>query len=608
MTTDRARTWEDLDIQIPSGASGEVYVRCPACDGQRKKKGTKPLAVNVSEQVFVCNHCLWKGSLSEGETRKGDPAYGASLAPKERVYVRPQPPTPMGEDEKMSAWFQTRGISPATWQSYGIRYTMAWMPQVEDRTGAVAYPYYRGKALVNVKYRDGRKNFRMEANAELTFYGLNDVAEWSDEGQLVRATAEQIVIVEGEMDKLAFAEAGIRHVLSVPNGAPPPNATTTKRELTYFSDEARAIFDRAKTVVMAVDNDEPGRALKAEIARKVSQKGKLFEVEWPEGCKDANDTLMKHGPDRIRSVLGQMHPMPIAGIIAGADLTGPVERLYEHGLPRGLSTGWPNLDHYYRVVPGHFTVVTGIPSHGKTQFIDALAMNLASHHDWRFAICSPEYQPPEVHTASLVTLAVGKPFDIPYDAHTLGPWRDAVRMTPEEMRAGMEWVADHVAFVLPDPITIEEILDRAETLVWRDGIQGLIVDPWTEIESRKDRGESDVDYIGRCLSLLTDFARRFQVATWLIAHPTKLRPEMTVLDGDEKKVEPVPTPYDIAGAAHFMNKPDFCIAVWRDRSDVSSPVQIHVQKVRYRHVGKDGLARLKFDLVTGRYRSPESGR
>lgn len=45
--------------------------------------------------------------------------------------------------------------------------------------------------------------------AEKVMYGLDDVA-----GQ------EEIIIVEGEMDKLALLEAGIANVLSVPDGAP----------------------------------------------------------------------------------------------------------------------------------------------------------------------------------------------------------------------------------------------------------------------------------------------------------------------------------------------------------------------------------------------------
>ena len=58
---------------------------------------------------------------------------------------------------------------------------------------------------------------------------------------------------------------------------------------------------------------------------------------------------------------------------------------------------------------------------------------------------------------------------------------------------------------------------------------------------------------------------------------------------------------DISGSAHFWNKADNCIIVWRDLADSSQDVQIHVQKVRWKHIGRIGVAALKYDRATGRY-------
>ncbi|MDD2998731.1 MAG: hypothetical protein PHV05_06675 [Candidatus Riflebacteria bacterium] len=64
--------------------------------------------------------------------------------------------------------------------------------------------------------------------------------------------------------------------------------------------------------------------------------------------------------------------------------------LYQKGEVGGLTAGWPEFDKLYTVRPGDLTVVTGIPSHGKSEFLDALIIKLAQKHGLRFALCSPE--------------------------------------------------------------------------------------------------------------------------------------------------------------------------------------------------------------------------
>jgi twinkle protein len=49
-----------------------------------------------------------------------------------------------------------------------------------------------------------------EANTEKILYGLDDIKR-----------ARDIIIVEGEIDKLSMEEAGYRNCVSVPDGAPP---------------------------------------------------------------------------------------------------------------------------------------------------------------------------------------------------------------------------------------------------------------------------------------------------------------------------------------------------------------------------------------------------
>jgi twinkle protein len=246
------------------------------------------------------------------------------------------------------------------------------------------------------------------------------------------------------------------------------------------------------------------------------------------------------------------------------------------------------VDQHYTIEAGHLTVVTGIPSSGKSEWLDALALNLAMLHGWRFMICSPENCPVKTHCAKLVEKYVGKPYWV-------GP---SARMSPTELVSGLEWVKEHVTFIMPEEtLTIQGVLDRAAILVRRKGIKGLIIDPFNEFDHTRDRGCTETEYIGQVLGAMKRWARKFGVHVWLVAHPQKLYRRD---DGSY----PVPTPYDINGSANFRNKADNCITVWRNMEEPESPIQIHVQKVRFKHIGSVGMAELLWEKKNGCYRTP----
>jgi twinkle protein len=148
-----------------------------------------------------------------------------------------------------------------------------------------------------------------------------------------------------------------------------------------------------------------------------------------------------------------------------------------------------------------------------------------------------------------------------------------------------------------DALSIQGVVDRATSLVRRHGIQGLILDPFNEFDHTRERGMTDTEYVGHILGYLKRWARKYQVHVWLVAHPQKLYRR-------EDGTYPIPTPYDISGSSHFRNKADNCITVWRDMDNPDTPVQIHVQKVRFKHIGKVGMAELAWDELTGRYGEP----
>ena len=207
-----------------------------------------------------------------------------------------------------------------------------------------------------------------------------------------------MIWVEGEMDKLAVEVAGFRNCVSVPNGAPVPGAKNYSASF-GFLDSDRETVETVKRHIIAVDSDAPGARLEDELARRLGVE-KCSRVRWPEGCKDANDVLAKHSAEDLRWFIENAEAFPIEGVFEISDRREDLLRLYEHGFEQCYLTGWRNLNSLYTVRPGELTAVTGIPSSGKSNFLDALLVNLARLHSWSFALFSPENLPLEHHMGS----------------------------------------------------------------------------------------------------------------------------------------------------------------------------------------------------------------
>lgn len=272
-----------------------------------------------------------------------------------------------------------------------------------------------------------------------------------------------------------------------------------------------------------------------------------------------------------------------AEIISIRSLQPNLRIIYDKGLPRGEKTGWHTLDQNYTVRKSEWTVVTGIPGAGKTEFIDHLMINL-SDKGWKFGIFSAENLPYERHVISLLEKWLGKPFNP-------GPNQ---RLTESEIATGLTYLSTRFFFINPDEtdIRLERILDLAKILVEKHQIDGLVIDPWNELDHSRSERMSETEFISACLTKIRRFARTHKLHIWVVAHPAKMYK-------NKEGEYPVPTPYDISGSAHWRNKADNAICVWRDVTKPEKPTEIHIQKIRFREVGKIGISTLKYDVVSG---------
>lgn len=557
-----AKSFSDYGIIIEDG---QHRTFCPQCSPTRKKHYDKCLSVDQEKGVWYCHHCGWHGGLgnTEAEKKKAEEHF-------RMPYFAPCDVT----DPKVLRWFSERGISRQTLSVFYVKTGQAWMqgPNGGGKTNTIQFPYYFNGQVVNVKYRTGDKRFRQEKNARKCFYNYDHA---------IRHQGDTLVICEGEIDCLSIYEAGFHAVVSVPDGAPSADAQTFTTKFDFLHG-AEPLFEKFKHVILAGDNDAPGKRLTEELARRIGR-DRCLTVQWPDGCKDANDVLAKKGVSQLYLCLKEAKPFPIDGVKTVDDLWDSFLDWLNNPVEGGVDIGWENAKGSFNVEMGQMTIVTGIPSHGKSTFIDALRVNLWRNHGYPSVAASPENYPAHQHMAMLINMYLG----------------ENCRKIPKEDFPFIKGLVDNgFFFIQPEKddemMTVDYILERTKAYIFRNGVKILVIDPWNEIDHCQADREREDQYISRQLAKIRRFARVNDIHVFLIAHPTKLQKDK---DG---KYAP-PDAYDIAGGAMWRNKADNILCVYRP--DIkSSDTEVYIQKIRFRRNGKAGSClKYKFHIDTSTY-------
>lgn len=541
------RKEHDMDLRKTAGDEAAV---CPVCVDDRKKKTAKSLSWNHDHNYGMCHHCQTRFFIPE-EKQQAKP------------YVRPVYNNSTHLSDKAVKWFQGRGISQEVLREARISEGPEWMPQTTKQENTIQFNYFRAGQLINTKFRDGKKNFKLVKDAELIFYNLDGIADQTT-----------CVITEGEMDCLSWIQAGVKNVVSVPNGA-------SKNSKLDYLDNCWEYFEGMEKIYISTDNDAPGRALRDELVRRLGIE-RCYKVEFGP-LKDANEYLMAHGEEKLRDLLSEATEFPIEGVFTISETWEDLEDIWMKGLPQGDKTGDAALDSHIGFMPGELTMVTGIPGHGKSIYLDQLSLGLAINSGWKFGICSPESYPLAFYFARLIKRIIGKKFSKNH-------------ITPSQMVKVRDWLQDKYFMIMPENgFSLDGILDRAKLLVARKGINCLILDPWNRIEHGMLPGMNEGKWIVHCLTKIIEFAQRTGVHVFLVAHPTKMQRDK---DGINYIV---PNLYNISGSAHFFNITHNGLTVFRN--SVSGKTEVHIQKVKWEHLGKVGAVEYVYNTENARFDS-----
>lgn len=559
--------YSDYGIQIPFGRQGgKIKTYCPQCHQTRRDKRDKSLSVDLDKGVWHCHYCGWGGSIhhkeeweKEAEREQWKRTHTPMRHAKPEYKLPTHRPTQTVYTEKLLKWFAGRGISQATLQAMKITEGQEWMPQKNAPFNTVQFNYYLNGTLVNTKFRTGDKCFKLVSGAQLIPYNIDAILG-----------CKECVITEGEMDALSFIECGRKDVISVPNGA---NAN-----LEYLDDFIDDYFEDKETIYIASDTDTKGVLLRDELMRRFGAE-RCRVLEYGEGCKDANEHLQKYGKESLLQCIANAPETKLDGVFTVSDFEESLDALFENGMQKGVVIGHGNFDRLCSFETKRLCVVTGIPGSGKSEFIDEIAERLNIRYGWRFAFFSPENAPLAYHASKLIEKFTGKHFD-------------SKHLSYPEYRQVKRHIETNFFFISPkDDYRLGTILEKGKSLVRRKGIKCLVIDPFNRLDDESE-GQNETKYISKLLDRLTNFAQRNDVLVVLMAHPTK---QPRNKDG----VIEAPTLYDISGSANFYNKADFGIVVHRNRID--NTVDVHVQKVKFRHLGECGTALFKYNLNNGRY-------
>lgn len=461
---------------------------------------------------------------------------------------------------KMNDWLKKRALNPALVIGMGIS------EFIKNGKTWIKIPFFKNGQIVNNKYRcTNEKAFYQDAEAEKCFYNQDVI--YDD-----RLKSEPLIITEGEVDAWSSIQAGFLRTVSVPDGAPNRSGGDGEK-YNYLWDVIPAIRAKSPHVIIAVDNDKNGQNLAHDLATRIGKDFCKF-VKYPKNCKDLNDALMLYGESGVLETIKRAQWFNVDGVFTLDKLPPmPDAKIFE--------TGMTGFEQNFKLRLGDFSVVTGIPSHGKSTFVNDLMARVAQKHNLNICFASLEQHPTQDHLRNLRR------------------WYIAGRANVTQEEAD-KWINQRFTFIYPtdtqrieDSLSVTWFLERAAAAVTQYGANVIVLDPWNELEHETGQ-KSITEYVGSSIRRLKSFAKMMNVHVMVVAHPAK-----QFRDKDGKI--PRPSLYSISDSAHWANKADIGIVVHRP-DDNRSDVEIVCAKSRYHDIiGRPGLVNFKFNSHLNRY-------
>lgn len=322
---------------------------CPYCNGGSGGKDKGTFSIDLTTGKFKC---LRASCNAHGNMITLSRDFDFSLGNQVDEYYKSQkryrrfkrPEKPIEPLEPAVEYLAKRGISSEIAKKYEITIK-------QETNNILVFPFYDEKGeLQFIKYRktdfdkekDKNKEW-CEKDCKPILFGMKQCNEKFD----------RMVLTEGQLDSLSVAEAGIENAVSVPTGA---NGFTW---IPYCWDW----LTKFEEIVVFGDCEKGKITLLDDISKRFPNKVKhVREIDYLE-CKDANEILLKHGPDAVKKAVENAIALPVNKVLSLAD----VENINIFELQK-LKTGLKELDDtLYGGIPfGIVCLVAGKRGDGKS--------------------------------------------------------------------------------------------------------------------------------------------------------------------------------------------------------------------------------------------------
>ena len=528
--------WNLLDLKR---LSGKEAIRCPKCDDVRTDKRDKSLKIDHNSGIGKCFYCealtFRESNLDKIQTKYTYPSQ------EWKNYTQLS-------DKLVKYCWSERMISQNTLNHFDITEEEMYFPQHQSKKNAITFNYFEGELVVNKKYRSADKKFTQHTGGKPIFYNINSIIGF-----------DKVYIVEGEFDVLAMYEAGYKNVISLPNGA---------NDNDDYWINSEKYLKEIKHFVIGTDTDEKGIDTRNKIAHRLGRFRCTF-IEWI--GKDANDDLKS---SQIKNSVSNEKRFPIGGTFNTFDLLDDTLRLYNDGMPKTIfpkSEMFKGFENDFSIMMGQLTVVTGIPSHGKSSFVDWYALNLANDYNYKLSIFSPEHNPLGLYNSKYASLSIGKPFF------------GNNRMSEKELLEYTEWSKEKLYFTTSEESITSDwdwLLEKFKEQMFTYGINMFIIDAWNKVLMPK--GFQGKDGIDQILTRLTSFCIQYNVHVFLVAHPTKMKKH------EKTGKYEIPDLYSVSGSSDFRNQTHNGLCVYREFGNDTEPgcTMVINLKTKYDFQGK----------------------
>lgn len=528
---------------------------CPKCSHTRKKYKDKCMSVYWDKGIGSCNHC---GEMIQLHTFKKKDEI--------KVYKKPVPKKTANISNAVIGYFKEfRGISESTLVQMKVSEGKRWMPKAKAEIQVIEFNYYLHGELINIKSRGKDKDFILEKDCEKILYNIDSIIGES-----------HAVIVEGEPDALSFHEAGIKNVVSVPNGF---NLQGTI-SLDYL-DNYYHVFENMDKIYLAVDQDEAGRAGQKELIRRFGGE-KCYLVDF-EDCKDANEYLLKYGKERLANTIVLAKQVPLEGVVTVSDVENELKDFWVNGAPKGMVIDLDGFDECASFVFKQYTLLVSAPGSGKSDFIDHISAKLSINYNLKTAVCSTENQPIHFHYDKIVKKILG-----------YRPSKESI--DSKSVNDTLNFIKEHYFHIDVDGrYFLEDVLEKFRELVMRKGVRIFVLDPFNKIKLKKTDRKDINAYTEEYHLLLDEFCKKHDCHIFLVLHPIKLSKK----EGSDKTFI-MPTAYDCKGGGEHFDMSYNIIGMVRDYEH--NLVKIRTLKWKFQHLGTSGIDNwFGWNINNGRY-------